>query len=212
MADSSSRWPTARLPTPATATISTPWRRAARSTSSHRRARATMLTAKAHERQLAGRTGVYDVEVVNQRGESVALFRGKSYRIKGHLIEDLGDAMPVKRRDSRRARTHRDRELAPTRRAAARPAEMVARARLRSRASLSAEVRRRPRPSAGPQVTRRPREISVHDQGGPARQLSVRNVRRAARADLAHSRVVGYDRQADGRRLHGQGHRHVGRP
>ncbi|MET0917781.1 MAG: hydroxyphenylacetyl-CoA thioesterase PaaI [Burkholderiales bacterium] len=46
------------------------------------------LTAKAHERKLAGRTGVYDVEVVNQRGESVALFRGKSYRIKGHLLED----------------------------------------------------------------------------------------------------------------------------
>ena len=46
-----------------------------------------LLTAKAHERQLAGRTGVYDVEVANQRGETVALFRGKSYRIKGHLIE-----------------------------------------------------------------------------------------------------------------------------
>jgi acyl-CoA thioesterase len=47
-----------------------------------------VLTARAHERQLAGRTGVYDVEVANQRGESVALFRGKSYRIKGHLIEE----------------------------------------------------------------------------------------------------------------------------
>ena len=46
-----------------------------------------VLTAKAHERQLAGRTGVYDVEVANQGGETVALFRGKSYRIKGHLIE-----------------------------------------------------------------------------------------------------------------------------
>ena len=47
-----------------------------------------MLRAMAHERQLAGRTGVYDVEVCNERGETVALFRGKSYRIKGHLIED----------------------------------------------------------------------------------------------------------------------------
>jgi acyl-CoA thioesterase len=46
-----------------------------------------VLTARAHERQLAGRTGVYDVEVANQRGESIALFRGKSYRIKGHLVE-----------------------------------------------------------------------------------------------------------------------------
>ena len=47
-----------------------------------------VLTARAHERQLAGRTGVYDVEVANERGELVALFRGKSYRIKGHLISE----------------------------------------------------------------------------------------------------------------------------
>jgi acyl-CoA thioesterase len=47
-----------------------------------------ILTARAHERQLAGRTGVYDVEVANDRGETVALFRGRSYRIKGHLIEE----------------------------------------------------------------------------------------------------------------------------
>jgi len=48
----------------------------------------SVLTAKAHERQQAGRTGVYDVEVVDDQGETVALFRGKSYRIRGHLIED----------------------------------------------------------------------------------------------------------------------------
>ena len=35
----------------------------------------------------SGRTGVYDIEVANQRGETIALFRGKSYRIKGHIIE-----------------------------------------------------------------------------------------------------------------------------
>ena len=46
-----------------------------------------VLTARARERQLAGRTGIYDVEVANGRGEVVALFRGKSYRIKGHVIE-----------------------------------------------------------------------------------------------------------------------------
>ena len=50
--------------------------------------RGETLTARAHERQLAGRTGVYDVEVANERGETVALFRGKSYRIKGHLIDE----------------------------------------------------------------------------------------------------------------------------
>jgi acyl-CoA thioesterase len=47
-----------------------------------------VLTARARERQLAGRTGVYDVEVANERGEAVALFRGKSYRIKGRLVDD----------------------------------------------------------------------------------------------------------------------------
>ena len=47
-----------------------------------------VLTARARERALAGRTGIYDVEVANQRGATVALFRGKSYRIKGHLLED----------------------------------------------------------------------------------------------------------------------------
>ena len=45
------------------------------------------LTAIAQERSVSGRTGVYDIEVKNQRGETVALFRGKSYRIKGHVIE-----------------------------------------------------------------------------------------------------------------------------
>ena len=45
------------------------------------------LTARARERSAAGRTGVYDIEVANQRGEAIALFRGKSYRIKGHVID-----------------------------------------------------------------------------------------------------------------------------
>jgi len=47
-----------------------------------------VLTAVAHERSVSGRTGVYDIEVKNQRNEKVALFRGKSYRIKGHVIEE----------------------------------------------------------------------------------------------------------------------------
>ena len=46
-----------------------------------------MLTAYARERSVSGRTGVYDIEVTNQRGETIALFRGKSYRIKGHVVE-----------------------------------------------------------------------------------------------------------------------------
>ena len=47
-----------------------------------------VLTARAAERSAAGRTGVYDIDVVNQRGETVALFRGKSYRIKGHVVDE----------------------------------------------------------------------------------------------------------------------------
>ena len=47
-----------------------------------------VLTAMARERSVSGRTGVYDIEVTNQRGETVAYFRGKSYRIKGHVIDD----------------------------------------------------------------------------------------------------------------------------
>ena len=46
-----------------------------------------VLTAFARERSASGRTGVYDIEVKNQRGETIAFFRGKSYRIKGHVIE-----------------------------------------------------------------------------------------------------------------------------
>jgi acyl-CoA thioesterase len=42
-----------------------------------------LLTAVAEEVSLAGRTGVYDVTVTNQRGERIAVFRGRSYRMKG---------------------------------------------------------------------------------------------------------------------------------
>jgi acyl-CoA thioesterase len=42
-----------------------------------------VLTAHCVERSKAGRTGVYDCEVTNQRGERVAIFRGRSYTLKG---------------------------------------------------------------------------------------------------------------------------------
>ena len=42
-----------------------------------------VLTARCAEVSKAGRTGVYDTEVTNQRGERVAMFRGRSYTIKG---------------------------------------------------------------------------------------------------------------------------------
>src|SRR6266542_2127754 len=47
-----------------------------------------VLAAMARERSVSGRTGVYDIEVTNQRGETVAYFRGKSYRIKGHVLDE----------------------------------------------------------------------------------------------------------------------------
>lgn len=48
-----------------------------------------VLEASAVERSSAGRTGVYDVEVKVVGGSTVALFRGKSYRIKGEVIAGL---------------------------------------------------------------------------------------------------------------------------
>lgn len=44
------------------------------------------LKAVAHEVSLAGRTGVYDITITNQVDELVAVFRGKSYRIKGKPV------------------------------------------------------------------------------------------------------------------------------
>jgi acyl-CoA thioesterase len=42
-----------------------------------------VLTARCVEVSKAGRTGVYDTEVVNQRDERIAIFRGRSYTLKG---------------------------------------------------------------------------------------------------------------------------------
>jgi len=44
-----------------------------------------MLTAEAVERALAGKTGIYDVNVTNQEGRLIATFRGKSHRIGGEV-------------------------------------------------------------------------------------------------------------------------------
>ena len=47
-----------------------------------------VLHATGVERSRTGRTGVYDIEVRNQHGRTVALFRGKSYRIDGHVVDE----------------------------------------------------------------------------------------------------------------------------
>nr|WP_201746932.1 hydroxyphenylacetyl-CoA thioesterase PaaI [Limnohabitans sp. TS-CS-82] len=48
-----------------------------------------VLEAIAVERSTSGRTGVYDIEVKVLGANTVALFRGKSYRIKGEVIAGL---------------------------------------------------------------------------------------------------------------------------
>jgi len=45
------------------------------------------LEAQAQERALSGRSGVYDVTVRLRGGGTVALFRGKSHRVQGAVIE-----------------------------------------------------------------------------------------------------------------------------
>ena len=45
-----------------------------------------VLTATGRERALSGRSGIYDIDVTNQHGATIAVFRGKSARIKGHVI------------------------------------------------------------------------------------------------------------------------------
>lgn len=47
-----------------------------------------VLSASAVELSRGGRTGVYDIEVRNQRGERIAVFRGRSYAAKGKTLVD----------------------------------------------------------------------------------------------------------------------------
>ena len=48
-----------------------------------------VLTATCTEVSKGGRSGVYDTEVVNQRGERVAVFRGRSYTARGKPVVTL---------------------------------------------------------------------------------------------------------------------------
>lgn len=50
------------------------------------------LEAEAIEQSQSGRTGVYDVTVRSASGKTIALFRGKSYRINGEVIAGLQQA------------------------------------------------------------------------------------------------------------------------
>lgn len=50
--------------------------------------RGDVLTARGAARHQGGRAGVYDIEVTNQEGRLIAVFRGRSTRIKGHFFEE----------------------------------------------------------------------------------------------------------------------------
>jgi acyl-CoA thioesterase len=47
-----------------------------------------VLTCEAQEQALSGRHGIYDMRVTNQRGEVVAVFRGKSAQIQGTVFPE----------------------------------------------------------------------------------------------------------------------------
>ena len=49
-----------------------------------------VLVAEGTEQALRGRSGIYDMRVVNQKGETIALVRGKSATIKGTLVPAEG--------------------------------------------------------------------------------------------------------------------------
>lgn len=49
------------------------------------------LTATGEERMLAGRSGIYDIEISNQDGRRIAMFRGKSHRIQGEVVKPQGE-------------------------------------------------------------------------------------------------------------------------
>ncbi len=44
------------------------------------------LTAEARELWRTRRNGLYEISVCNERGERIALFRGRSYRVNGQVV------------------------------------------------------------------------------------------------------------------------------
>ena len=180
------------------ATTSSPWRRASRSTSSRRRARGDVLTARCVEVSKAGRTGVYDIEVTNQRGERIAVFRGRSYTHQGQAGR-ASTALPSKETRpcpsstrARRPRADRDARAATScARCSCSACSWTLQHAYDNVPHYRQGLRREGRASrATCKQLERPGEVPVHRQEGPARQLSVRHVRGAARAGRAHPRVV----------------------
>ena len=53
------------------------------------------LTATAEEQNRRGRSGIYDVTIRNQKGEAIALFRGRSHSLKNQNVIDPADSKPA---------------------------------------------------------------------------------------------------------------------
>lgn len=53
------------------------------------------LTAVARQINQAGRSGVYDVEISNEKGQTVALLRGQSSKIGGESIQGLNEQFGI---------------------------------------------------------------------------------------------------------------------
>ena len=53
-----------------------------------------VLTCEGVEQTLQGRHGIYDMKVSNQRGEVIAMFRGKSAQIAGSVISGRHATLP----------------------------------------------------------------------------------------------------------------------
>ncbi len=51
-----------------------------------------VLTCEGVEQTLQGRHGIYDMKVTNQRGEVVAMLRGKTAQIEGTIVAEEGAA------------------------------------------------------------------------------------------------------------------------
>jgi acyl-CoA thioesterase len=47
-----------------------------------------LLTASATEHWRTGRSGIYEIEVRNDRDEAIALFRGRSHQVAGRLVDE----------------------------------------------------------------------------------------------------------------------------
>jgi acyl-CoA thioesterase len=53
-----------------------------------------VLTATAQERQRGRRTGFTDIDIADQNGKLVAVFRGHSYQVNGTVVPNIGTIEP----------------------------------------------------------------------------------------------------------------------